>query len=116
MIWVIAHYFTQKYIWLKGQHDISEIAMVVNYILFLTLYAAVIKLAIKGEIHSIWRGWIIPILAMIGAGIIILSGFQNELFIWFLVFCAIVMGSAWLFAVKHPEIETVNLEEIDLGE
>jgi len=27
-----------------------------------------------------------------------------------------VMGSAWLFAVKHPEIETVNLEEIDLGE
>lgn len=116
MIWVIAHYFTQKYIWLKGQHDISEIAMVVNYILFLTLYAAVIKLAIKGEIHSIWRGWIIPILAMIGAGIIILSGFQNELFIWFLVFCAVVMGSAWLFAVKHPEIETVNLEEINLGE
>ena len=37
-------------------------------------------------------------------------------FILFWVFCAVVMGSAWLFAVKYLENETVNQEKIDLGE
>lgn len=116
LVWVGIHYVTQKFIWTNGLHDISEIAMVVNYMLYFFLYAAVIKLAVQGEIKNILKGWVIPILAMIGAFIIVISGFQNELFGIFLVTCAVIIGAALIFAVRHPEIETVNLDEIDAVE
>jgi len=113
MVWVAVHYVTQKFIWTHGLHDISEIAMVVNYMLYFTLYAAVIKLAIQGEIKNVIKGWIIPILAMGGASIIVLSGFQNELFGIFLVICAIIIGISLLFAKQHPEIETVDPDTLE---
>ena len=113
VFWVVLHYITQKFIWVGGLHDISEIAMVVNYILIIFLYAAVIKLAIQGEIKGIVKGWIIPILAIIGAIIIIRSGFQNELFGLFLIICLVVILAAWFFAVKHPEIESVDIDAIE---
>ncbi len=116
LFWVVMHYITQKFIWKDGLHDISEIAMVVNYILIIFLYLAVIKLAIKGEVKGVVRGWIIPILAIVGALIIVNSGFQNELFGIFLVICLVVVGIAYLFAVKHPEIDKVDLKSFESTE
>lgn len=72
LAWYVIHYFTIKFE-LLGRSDISELAIVMNYVCYIALYVAVINLYKKGEIKSPIKGIVNPIMAIIGS-IIIFTG------------------------------------------
>lgn len=94
--WLIVHYFTQKFS-LFPNSDISEIAIVASYLLYLGLYYKVFDLWRKKQIKSVFRGLICPILASIGSLIIFSGGLQNPLFGLYLLICLIAFGSGYLY-------------------
>ena len=96
LFWLGVHYITSKYALLPGA-DISEIAITLNYVLFILLYVQVLRLGIKGEIKGFWKGKLNPILATIGSFIILYVGLLNPLFPLYLFLCAVLLISAYLF-------------------
>ncbi len=86
IFWMIVHYFTQKYVLLPNS-DISEIAVVTGYLLYVFLYYKVFTLWRKKEIKSTFKGLICPIFATIGSLIIFSGGFQSPLFLLYLGIC-----------------------------
>lgn len=92
--WLTIHYFSQKYT-LFPNSDISEIAIVTGYLLYLGLYYKVFMLWKKKEIKSLFRGLVCPILATIGSLIIFSGGIQNPLFGLYFAICAIVFGAGY---------------------
>ena len=91
------HYITQN-IGMPG--DISEISICISYLNYSILYIAIIKLAKKGKIKNKIMGYFIPIMAIIGALIILVSGFSNPLFIYYLIICLIVMFGGYFYYKK----------------
>ena len=83
--------------------DISEISICVSYLNYLVLYNVVLKMGIKGEIKSKFMGIIVPIMAMVGSGVILLGSITHEYFILFLVICYSVMGIGYYFGGKIKE-------------
>jgi APA family basic amino acid/polyamine antiporter len=96
IIWMAVHYITQKYNMLPYS-DISEISIVINYLGFILMYGAVIKLKRQGEIRSIVRGYVVPVLATLGSLFILYGGMQNSLFFYYLVFCASVIAVSLVY-------------------
>ena len=105
--WLTIHYFAQKYT-LFPNSDISEIAIVTSYLLYLGLYYKVFVLWKRKEIKSVFRGLICPILASIGSLIIFSGGIQNPLFGLYFAICAVVFGTGYgyyHFAVLKKQIK-----------
>lgn len=100
LVWLGLHYVTQKYQLLPNS-DVSEISIVTNYLGYIMLYAAVIRLARRGEIKSIWKGYVVPVCATVGALIILLGGLQNPLFGAYLLFCIAIIAAAVFYAVTN---------------
>ncbi len=100
LFWLGLHYVTQKYQLLPNS-DVSEISIVTNYLGYIMLYAAVIRLARRGAIKGVWKGYVVPVCATVGALIILLGGLQNPLFGAYLLFCAAIIGAAVLYAVLN---------------
>ncbi len=100
LIWLLLHYVTQKFNLLPNS-DVSEISIVTNYLGYIILYIAVIRLARKGEIKGTFKGYIIPIFAIFGAFIILLGGIKNPLFPMFLVFCLTLVVISIIYAQKN---------------
>jgi len=99
-VWMFVHYITQKFELLPNS-DISEIAIVVNYVGAALLYLAVMRLAKKGEIKSKVRGYLLPALAMIGSAIILFAGMQNPLFWYDVILCLCVVALSQLYYAKR---------------
>lgn len=102
-IWMLIHYLTTR-LNLLPNSDVSEISIVTMYLLYIVLYLQVIKLKRSGEIKSITKGLVNPILAIIGSLIIFGGGIQNAMFFVYLAFSLYVMFLAWLYARKHPAV------------
>jgi APA family basic amino acid/polyamine antiporter len=100
IIWMAAHYVTQKY-GLLPNSDISEISIVINYFGFILLYVAVMRLAVSGEIKSKVKGFIFPILAIFGSLFILYGGMQNPLFVYYAAFCIIVIAISFVYYNKR---------------
>lgn len=97
LIWFVINHITQK----NGMNgDVSEIAICVSYLNYILLYGAVIALARKGEITSVWKGYIVPIMAMIGSLIIFSGSISNPLFIYYMMICYSIMIAAYLYQKK----------------
>ena len=94
--WLLVHYFSQKYN-LFPNSDISEIAIVTSYLLYLGLYYKVFMLWKTKEIKSLFRGLICPVLASVGSLIIFSGGIQNPLFGLYFVICAFVFGAGYAY-------------------
>ncbi len=94
---MVLHYITQKFNLLPNS-DISEITIVTNYLGYIVLYFAVIRLAKKGVIKGVWNGYIVPVLGMAGAIIILFGGFQNPLFALYMLICGILVAAALIYA------------------
>ncbi|RPF42267.1 APA family basic amino acid/polyamine antiporter [Hydrogenoanaerobacterium saccharovorans] len=99
-VWMFVHYVTQKFELLPNS-DISEIAIVVNYVGAALLYLAVMRLAKKGEIKSKVRGYLLPALAMTGSAIILFAGMQNPLFWYDVILCLCVVALSQLYYAKR---------------
>lgn len=99
LFWLFVHYFTQKSQWLPNA-DISEIAIVMSYLLYIALYLYVINLYRQKKITNPFLGVLIPSLAIVGSLFILYGGAQNALFIYYAIFCLIIMALAVLFYPK----------------
>lgn len=100
MVWMVLHYITQKFNLLPNS-DVSEISIVINYIGFILMYVAVINLARQGEIKSILKGYIVPVLAIVGSFFILYGGMQNPLFTYYALFCAAMIVIALIYYKKN---------------
>ncbi len=92
--WMVIHYITQKY-GMRG--DVSEIAIGVSYVNYLILYRAVIRLAKKGEIKGIGKGYVIPVLAGIGSLVILSGSVSHPLFPYYAAICILIMAAGGLY-------------------
>ena len=104
LIWIAIHYITQTYNLLPNS-DISEIAITLNYVLFIGLYYEVFRLSCKGEIKGFFKGKVSPVLAMLGSINILYVGLQNKLFIIYVVICAALLLSGYLYYKKGNNIQ-----------
>lgn len=100
VFWYIVHYFVSKFK-LMPKGDISEIAIVLNYVFFIFLYIAVIRLTIKGDIKNKFVGIISPIFATIGSIAILIGGMYNPLFIYYVGICLFVVLISVMFFYKN---------------
>lgn len=96
MAWMVIHYLTQKYGILPNS-DVSEIAVILNYVGLILIYVAVLKLYKQGEIKSKIMGLIVPLLAIISSLFILYAGLQNPLFYYYVIFYLIVVVIALIF-------------------
>lgn len=103
LFWMIVHYITVKFNMLQNS-DISEISITINYVLYIVFYIKVIRMGIKKEVKGIFKGFINPILAIVGSIIILLGSMRNNLFFVYAFICALVILSAIIF-YKKAKIE-----------
>lgn len=96
MGWYIIHYLTMKFGLLPGS-DVSEIAIITNYLCFIALYVAVIKLTKQGAIKNKFFGYVCPVLAIIGSLIIFSGAFLNPIMFAYIAFSVIVMIIAYIY-------------------
>lgn len=96
IIWMMIHYITTKSELLPNS-DVSEISIVTMYLLYFVLYIQVVKLKKRGIIKSVWKGYIIPVLAMLGSIFIFIGGIQNRMFLAYVGFSATVAVIAALY-------------------
>lgn len=94
--WMIVHFITQS-AGILPNSDISEISITINYVLYIILYVKVFQMGKKGEISGLWRGKINPILATLGALMILSGSIGNSLFWVYAFLCTLLLGSAMLF-------------------
>lgn len=99
LFWMLIHYLTTKFSLLNNS-DISEIAIVTMYLLYIVLYIHVIKLWRNKEIKSNLKGLVLPVFAIIGALIVFYGGMQNPMFILYAVVSLLVISLAYLYAKK----------------
>lgn len=100
LFWLGVHYITQKYNILTNS-DVSEIAVIFSYVLYIILYIQVIKLFKKGEIKSAVKGIFNPCMAIIGSLIVLVGSISNPLLIWYLLILIIIVVSSIIFYKKN---------------
>ncbi|MBP0979026.1 MAG: APC family permease [Oscillospiraceae bacterium] len=98
-IWLILNYIDKKY-QILGNSDICEVVVVVHYLLCIMLYVKVIQLTKNKEIEGVFKGYIAPIMAIVGSGVMLFGGLQSPTFIYMFVVCILVILSALLFWSK----------------
>ncbi len=87
--WFLLHYLIFKYE-ILGVKDISEISVLSSYLFYIILYLKVMKLRKDKIITSNFKGYIAPVLAIIGALIIFFGGISNN-FVGALIFVGIYL-------------------------
>ena len=105
IFWFVIHYLFSKYN-LTANSDISEIAIAMSYLLYISLYYKVVKLYLSKEIKSIFKGIVSPILATLGSFIIISGGMQNPNFIYYIIFCLLVMSVSLYYYYQHHKVKS----------
>ena len=100
IFWTIAHYLTTKF-GLLSNSDISEISITVSYVMYILLYIKVFRLGCKGEVKGLWRGFINPVLAILGSLIILVGSLSNELFWIYSGICSLVIIISIIFWKKR---------------
>ncbi len=102
MVWMVLHYICQTSGILRGS-DVSEIAIMSSYILYLPLYYVVFRLWKKGEIKNLFMGMIVPIIAAIGSLLAVIGGIQNPLYIYYLIICVTMLVIAYFYYGRHKD-------------
>ena len=106
-VWWVIHYFTMKF-GLLGNSDISEISIVMTYVLFVVLYFKVFMFWREGKVKGIARGIIFPILATAGSVFIIYGGLQNPYFFIFVGICFVVFVAGYFYDSSKVAVGTKN--------
>lgn len=98
LVWLVIHHITSE-AGMRG--DVSEISICVNYLNFILLYIVVIRLAVRKEIKNVFMGYVVPVMAILGAFVIVLGSISHPLFILFLVICYSVMGIGYFYCKRN---------------
>lgn len=99
-IWLIIHYFTQKF-GMRG--DVSEITIGVSYLNYIVLYLTVMRLAKKGTIIGVIKGYVIPILAILGSLVILSGSISHPLFIYYFLICFAILLAGYFYCKVNKE-------------
>lgn len=92
LFWMAVHYFTASNGFLGGS-DVSEISITANYLLYLGFYWMVFRLWRKGELTSVFRGLVCPLMASIGVGLILFGSLSGGwIYVVYLLVSGIVMA------------------------
>jgi len=75
--WLVIHYITQK-TGMLGNGDVSEIAIVFSYVMYIILYIRVIHMKRRGIVTNRFFGYITPVLAIIGSLTILVGGVMSN--------------------------------------
>lgn len=102
-IWMTVNYLSERYAWLPNA-DVSEIPIVMGYLLYAVLYCQVIRLWKKGEIVGALRGVVIPVLALTGAGIVLWGGLQSGAHLLYAGGCLLVIAAGILYGKKAARL------------
>lgn len=106
LLWMAVHYFVTKSGMLTNS-DISEISVTMSYGLYIILYIKVFRMALNGEVKSRFKGFICPVLAVIGSIIIIVGGMSNAMFWTYASIClAIIISGALYWRNKERTLAT----------
>ncbi len=100
VIWIYINYLMQKE---KLPGDASELSICINYLNYIILYFAVIKLTKKKEIKNKFMGYVVPIIASIGSFLIFTAAFSHPLF-WVYVIVSVAVLSGGYFYTKRYSI------------
>lgn len=98
ILWMGIHYITQKQ---SMRGDVSEIAIGVSYLNYIVLYVSVMRLAKKGTIKGIWKGYVIPVLAIVGSLVILSGSVTHPLFVYYFIICLAIILSGLLYYKKN---------------
>lgn len=99
LVWWFIHYITQSY-GLLPNSDISEIAIVTNYMLYIIVYFQAFRLWKEGKIKGIAGGILYPLLAAIGSAFILFAGSQSIRGIIFILICIIPVIAGFIYGSK----------------
>lgn len=86
LLWLSLHYVTTKK-GLLGNSDVTEISIISSYFLYSILYFQVFRMWRAGRVKGVLRGIIVPVMAIVGALIMLAGGVRNPQFVYYLLFC-----------------------------
>lgn len=95
-IWTAANYLCERFAWLPNA-DVSEVPIVMGYLIYAVLYCQVFRLWRRGQIRGFLRGALIPALALFGAGIVLWGGLQSGAHLFYAGFCLLVIVAGFLY-------------------
>lgn len=98
LFWMVIHYITQKY---QMRGDVSEIAIGVSYLNYIILYIAVMRLTKMGTIKGKRKGYLIPVLAIIGSLVILSGSVTHPLFGYYFLICFMIILSGGLYYQRN---------------
>lgn len=101
-IWTAVNYLCERFDWLPNA-DVSEVPIVMGYLLYAVLYCQVIRLWRQGRISGFLRGALTPALALLGAGIVLWGGLQSGAHLFFAGFCLLVIAAGFLYGRAKRE-------------
>ncbi|MGL4773295.1 MAG: APC family permease, partial [Clostridium sp.] len=110
LFWFVVHYLTQK-LNLLPNSDVSEISVVMSYVLYCMLYIAIFKMGTSGEIKGFLKGRFYPVMGMLGSLVILTGGAKNPLFIYYALFCILVIITSIVFFNKTQENKMYSVLE-----
>lgn len=99
LLWLGIHYLSTVVPALSTL-DISSLPIIMTYFFYILLYIGIIKLYLAKQIKSVFSGMIFPILAILGALVVIYGGFTMENFEIYLLVSFISVAAGLLIIPK----------------
>ena len=99
LLWLGIHYLS-TIIPALATLDISSLPIIMTYFFYILLYIGIIKLYLAKQIKNVFSGMIFPILAILGALVVIYGGFTMENFEIYLLVSFISVAAGLLIIPK----------------
>lgn len=106
VFWLIIHFLTMNGAVVYGLSffggiDISNLPIVSIYVFYIVIYIGIIKDFFVKKIGSIWEGVVFPVLAIVGAAVVVYGGFTDAKVGLYLIICFVGILAGFLFKPKH---------------
>lgn len=105
LCWLGIHYITMEIPFIADYGiDVSSIPIVLMYVFYSILYLGVIRYARQGNLKSKIFGYVFPIFALLGAGIVVYGGLQSSNALVYIGVSFLVLTTGWIaysLVVKH---------------
>ncbi len=100
VFWFFIHYVL-KSTGMLANSDISEISVAMNYLFYVILYGKVMLWHGQKKVKSVFRGVWCPILAIIGAAVVVYGSFLDGKFFICLLLCLGITVTSFFYTICH---------------
>ena len=106
LFWLYIHYLSIQVSWMqKLQLDVSGLPIVLMYIFYFLLYIGVILYARRGGVKSKFFGYVCPVLACLGAFVVIYGGLTSANGKMYLMVSFLTLASGYLVFYKMRKVK-----------